>query len=110
MRLYVPLRLHQPDRDVLVALHVADVVGQDGAHRVAVVRLSYRPEPLLTSSVPQLKLHPGPTSDVDQPCEEVDPDCRVGHFREFAIREVSQEGAFSNSAVSNQNQPKLEIS
>ena len=75
-----------------------------------IVRTGEESKPLLTSSVPQLELHPGPTSDVDQPCEEVNPDCRVGHFRELAIRKVSQEGTFSNSAVSNQNQPKLEIS
>ena len=44
VRLDVPLGLHHPDGDVLVAVAVADVVDQQGAHRVPVVRLCYRPE------------------------------------------------------------------
>ena len=44
VRLDVPLRLHHPDGDVLVAVAVADVVDEQGANRVAVVGLRYRPE------------------------------------------------------------------
>ena len=44
VRLDVALGLHHPDGDVLVAVAVADVVDEQGAHGVAVVRLRYRPE------------------------------------------------------------------
>ena len=44
VRLDVPLGLHHPDGDVLVAVAVADVVDEQGAHGVAVVGFRYRPE------------------------------------------------------------------
>ena len=44
VRLDVPLRLHHPDGDVLVAVAVANVVDEQGAHGVAVVGFRYRSE------------------------------------------------------------------
>ena len=88
VRLDVPPRLLQPDRDVLEALHVAHVVGQDPAHAVAVVGLGDGAEPLLARRVPQLQLHPGAAREVHQAGEEVHAHCRVTDLSKLAIRKI----------------------
>jgi hypothetical protein len=50
VRLNVPLRLHHPDGDVFVAVAVANVVDEEGAHRVAVVGLGDGPAYMVETS------------------------------------------------------------
>lgn len=88
VRLDVPPGLLQPDRDVLEALHVAHVVGEDPAHAVAVVGLGDRAEPLLAGRVPQLQLHPGAAVEVHEAGKKVHAHCRVTNLSKLSIGEI----------------------
>ena len=84
------LGLVEPGGDVLEAVHVADVVGEDGPDTVPIIRLGDGTEPLLARGVPQLKFYPGPILQSHKSGEKVHANCWITDFRKFSIRKIPE--------------------
>ena len=92
------LGLVEPGGDVLEAVHVADVVGEDGPDTVPIIRLGDGTEPLLARGVPQLYRDVA-IVHADGLHLEVDAEggAQVGH--EHSLRDPVDEGGLANRCI-----------
>ena len=96
------LGLVEPGGDVLEAVHVADVVGEDGPDTVPVVRLGDAPEPLLARRVPDLEFDLLPVN-LHRLDHEVHPDSCSLSRRKHSLCESSDQTCLAHPSIAHQH-------
>lgn len=94
----------KPSGNLLEALLLGNIEDNKGANGALVISLGYRPEILLSCSVPYLKSYTYSWAGLDHLWSELHSNSWVGVLSELLLHKALEKTAFSHRRISNQNQ------
>lgn len=103
----MPSHFKEPVDEMLEGSPLSDIVEQQRANRVAIVRPRNGSESFLSRSVPKLELNSDVFFNFHESGKEVDAHSRIADLLKLAVRERLEQGALADGTVADEDQSEL---